>query len=71
MGAIDVTSTEELRLQALVQMRSALDLLDRSQAPADIGAHLDLAINRLMEATGIDQVPVQPVQSIGNGQSSK
>lgn len=49
-------------------MRSALDLLDRSQAPADIGAHLDLAINRLIEATGEMS---QPVYSIGSGQSSK
>lgn len=33
--------------EALTQMKSALDLLDSSSAPADVGAHLDLAICRL------------------------
>jgi len=31
-------------------MRAALALLDESGAPADIGAELDLAINRLSQA---------------------
>lgn len=35
---------------ALGKMREALDLLDEAQAPADVGAHLDLAIVRLSEA---------------------
>ena len=32
---------------AMQHMKAALELLDRTGAPADIGAHLDLAINRL------------------------
>jgi hypothetical protein len=36
--------------EALVHMRGALDILDQSNAPADIGSHLDLAVSRLEEA---------------------
>ena len=36
---------------AMALMQRALQLLDETQAPADIGAHLDLAIVRLGEAT--------------------
>jgi hypothetical protein len=36
--------------EALTLMRSALRLLDDSEAPADVGAHLDLAIIRLEAA---------------------
>lgn len=32
---------------ALQQLKLALELLDKAEAPAAIGAHLDLAINRL------------------------
>ena len=32
---------------ALEKMRAALELLDRTDAPADVGAHLDLAVCRL------------------------
>ena len=38
--------------EALRQMRSALDALDDSGAPGDIGSHLDLAICRLEDAIG-------------------
>ena len=34
---------------ALRKMREALDLLDESGAPADVGAHLDMAISRLQK----------------------
>ena len=30
----------------------ALDLLDKSDAPADIGAHVDVAIGRLTDVLG-------------------
>jgi hypothetical protein len=30
----------------------ALELLDESDAPADIGAHIDVAVGRLMEVLG-------------------
>ena len=36
--------------EALHLMTLALDILDREKAPSDIGAHLDLAIQRLREA---------------------
>ena len=36
--------------EALQHMRIALDLVDRSRAPADIGAYLDLAIVKLQNA---------------------
>ena len=35
--------------QAAALVRRALELLDRIEAPADIGAHLDLALSRLDE----------------------
>lgn len=39
---------EELQT-ALAKMQDAIDLLDIAGAPADVGAHLDLAISRLKE----------------------
>lgn len=36
--------------EALHLMTLALDILDREKAPRHIGAHLDLAIQRLQEA---------------------
>lgn len=38
--------------EALALMQRALAMLDESQAPAEIGAHLDLAIVRLQEHVG-------------------
>lgn len=38
--------------RALRLMMEALALVDSSGAPADIGAHLDLAIHRIRETTG-------------------
>jgi hypothetical protein len=38
--------------EAMTLMQQALQLLDETDAPADIGAHLDLAIVRLGEAMG-------------------
>ena len=35
---------------AMMLMQQALQLLDETQAPGDIGAHLDLAIVRLSQA---------------------
>lgn len=40
---------EECLKQALSYMQSAIELLDGLHAPADIGAHLDLAICRLQD----------------------
>ena len=41
----------EQMASALALMKQALDLLDEAHAPAHVGAHLDLAIARLSEAT--------------------
>jgi hypothetical protein len=38
--------------QALSYVQSALQILDSSQAPADIAAHLDLAMCRLQDFLG-------------------
>lgn len=38
---------QETLSEALRQLRSALELLDSTDAPAHIGAHVDLAINEL------------------------
>ena len=35
---------------AQMLMREALAILDRTNAPADVGAHLDLALARLTDA---------------------
>ncbi len=40
-------SLEQHTAAALQLMEEALELLDQCDAPADIGAHLDLAIQRL------------------------
>lgn len=36
--------------EALNLMLQALDLIDKNEGPRDVGAHLDLAINRLQES---------------------
>lgn len=43
-------------LSALGLMRQALSVLDKTEAPPDIGAHLDLAICRLEDAVA-DEIP--------------
>ena len=50
------SSTRAILEAVLAQMQSALLALDACEAPADIGAHLDLAISRLRDA--IDEVPI-------------
>lgn len=39
-----------LLLEAAVHLRSALERLDAAKAPAQIGAHVDLALHQLEEA---------------------
>lgn len=43
------SSQRMLLAEALGQLQKALELLDEADAPADIGAHVDLAICRLGE----------------------
>lgn len=41
---------QQLLLQAIHELESALALLDRAAAPAHVGAHVDLAIHQLQES---------------------
>lgn len=52
--------TARLMSRALAHMRLALELLDRAKAPADIGAHLDLAVVRLEESVDFKPVTFRP-----------
>ena len=47
------TSTEALLKEALRLLVSALDLIDRADAPGDIGAYVDLATERIREVLGM------------------
>lgn len=38
---------EQMLASALEHLRAALELLDSAEAPAHIGAHVDLALNQL------------------------
>lgn len=52
---VQQTNSGEMMERAVRLMREALDLLDQATAPSDIGAHLDLAINRLDESIKSDR----------------
>ena len=43
----DTTDCQTILAEALLQLNCALQLLDRANAPAHIGAHVDLAIHQL------------------------
>ena len=45
-------SSDDPRVQAMHFLTLALELLDKSDAPADIGAHIDVAVGRLSEVLG-------------------
>jgi hypothetical protein len=45
-------SSEALLSEATKLLASALDLLDRAEAPGDIGAYVDLALQRLRDVLG-------------------
>jgi len=45
----DDSSIQDGTGEALALMERALSLLDEAEGPADVGAHLDLAINRLKD----------------------
>ena len=50
-------SLDDPRLGAIHYLTLALNLLDQSDAPADIGAHVDAAISRLSEVLGQPEPP--------------
>jgi hypothetical protein len=43
------TSNWQLHLDALKQLQSAIELLDRANAPGHIAAHVDLAMHQLQD----------------------
>ena len=43
-------SYEHLLAKALAQLQSAINLLDRAEAPGHIAAHVDLAMHQLRDA---------------------
>ena len=45
-------ASDDPRVRAMHFLTSALELLDKSDAPADIGAHVDVAVARLSEVLG-------------------
>jgi hypothetical protein len=45
-------TSDNSQVRAMHFLKLALQLLDESDAPADIGAHVDAAITRLSEALG-------------------
>lgn len=47
-------SCDQAVIDALAHLEAALGLLDGADAPAHIGAHVDLAICRLREAFGLE-----------------
>jgi hypothetical protein len=49
MGQALPSKPSEGLQKALLYMEVALELLDKADAPTDIGAHLDLALCRLRE----------------------
>jgi hypothetical protein len=55
---------QDMLREALSYMESALELLDRAQVSAHIGAHLDLAICELQSAMGLS-TPVPDRNAIG------
>lgn len=48
--------------EALKQLQSAIDLLDRSDAPAHIAAHVDLAAHQLQDVIDSPSPAESPVQ---------
>lgn len=61
------TDQRQMLRDALDLLQIALDLLDRAAAPAQIGAHVDLAANQLgdvVRATGGVERISAPAQSV-------
>lgn len=55
---------QDMLREALSYMESALELLDRTQISAHVGAHLDLAICELQSALGLS-APLQDQSAAG------
>lgn len=48
---------QQMMAKALDQLQSAIELLDRADAPGQIAAHVDLAINRLERLLSTTEAP--------------
>jgi hypothetical protein len=59
-------STNDLLLRAQHFLTSALHLLDEANAPADIGAHVDLAVSRLSDELGTASKACHELRHSGN-----
>lgn len=64
MGAyVEQTNStrEQMLIGAVDHLRTALQLLDAAEAPAQIGAHVDLALNQLqaevVSTSAIETIP--------------
>jgi hypothetical protein len=56
-------SSDDPRVRAMHYLTVALELLDESEAPADIGAHIDVAVTRLSDVLGqSEEAPHQASQ---------
>lgn len=53
MGELKAKPNESDAMSALALLQEALSILDRAEAPAEIGAYVDLAISRLRERLGL------------------
>lgn len=67
VGQASFSTNKEKLEKALICMEAALHLLDDADAPADIGAHLDLSICRLQE---ILPVSSSDLPRVGGNQST-
>jgi hypothetical protein len=52
----------QLHLDALKQLQSAIELLDRASAPGHIAAHVDLAIHQLQDVIDREAAGARLVQ---------
>jgi hypothetical protein len=60
-----VRQASELDLRIQQNMETALEMLDEGGYPADIGAHLDMAICRLREHLGLPPMSIQVENDAG------
>jgi hypothetical protein len=57
-------SAEMLLSDAMALLTTALELIDRADAPADIGAHIDHALQRIAQVLGTSDARDPDVLSI-------
>ena len=50
-------------MSALALLQEALSILDQADVPADIGAHVDLAISRLRKRLGLPEPSIDDLEA--------